>query len=644
MDRSASPLKLRLFGVIELRSDRAPDASPPGRKVRALLAYLALSPDLPCPREKLMALLWGDRAEEQARASLRQALTDLRHALGEPSPLRTEQDTVSLDSSDIVVDAVEFPRLIKAGKLAEAAALYRGPLLDGHGVRDGAFEDWLRIERTRLHDFAVDTLHRLAASQSGEAAIGTAQRLLLLDPPREESHRLLMKIYAGDGQRAQAIRQYQLCRDALDRELKAKPNAETERLYRQIQNETTPSSVKGLPDPTPLRPSQPDGKPSIAILPFENLSDDPEQRYFSRGITEDIITELGRFHDILVTAKTSSFALQGANIGLRDIAQRLGVNYVVEGSVRRAGNRVRVGAQLIDAETMKHAWAEHYDRDLADVFELQDEVAHKIATTIAGRVKLARTDRAHRKPTESMSAYDNYLRALELWGLYESFAPAEPFLLKAVEIDPRFALAHARLGVVNMSQYFFDGDKSRLVKAEIYGRQAVALDDSEGLSHTAIALSLIYQRRFDEAATHLERAIGLNSNDSVILTIRALWFLYRGQSVEALAVIEAVYRRDPLAHDWYWDVRGMAQTVAGLYADALASYRHMKEIPPWSYAYMAICHVGLDQLPEARAAAAQFVAHDARATVAHLLNEDPHTDPAFIARLNAALLAAGVPA
>jgi DNA-binding SARP family transcriptional activator len=226
MDPSFNPLQLRLFGGVELRSDRAPGAPPPGRKVRALLAYLALSPDLPCPREKLMALLWSDRAEEQARASLRQALTELRHALGEPSPLRTEQDTVSLDPSAIMVDAVEFRRLAKAGKLAEAAALYRGALLDGHGVRDGAYEDWLRVERTRLHDLATDVLHRLAESQSGDEAIETAQRLAQLDPVREETHRLLMRLYAAAGQRAQALRQYQLCRDALQQELQAKPDTE----------------------------------------------------------------------------------------------------------------------------------------------------------------------------------------------------------------------------------------------------------------------------------------------------------------------------------------------------------------------------------------------------------------------------------
>src|SRR5262245_35846200 len=300
MDQSPNPLKLRLLGGFELESSRAPAAAPPGRKVRALLACLALSPGVSWPREKLMALLWSDRAEEQARASLRQALTELRDALGEPSPLRTEQDKVSLDPAAVTVDAVELARLVKAGKLAEAAALYRGPLLEGHGVRDEAYEDWLRVERTRLHDVAADTLDRLAKSQSGEAAIATAQRLLQLDPVREETHRLLMKLYAAAGQRAQALRQYHLCRDMLERELHAKPDAETERLYRQVQDETAPVPAANTTAPA-------NSKPSIAVLPFTNLSGDPDQQYFSDGITEDVIIELSRYHGFAVMARISSF-------------------------------------------------------------------------------------------------------------------------------------------------------------------------------------------------------------------------------------------------------------------------------------------------------------------------------------------------
>src|SRR5215831_11517006 len=240
-DQNAKHAQLRLLGGFDLHSGEGQAAIPAGRKVRALLACLALSAGKVWPREKLMALLWSDRGDEQARASLRQALAEIRRALGDPSPLRTEHDAVSLDLALLAVDALEFERLAKAGKSEEAAALYRGPLLDGHGVRDGAFEDWIRLERTRLHDLAVDVLERYAGAQSGEAAITTAQRLLQLDPAREETHRLLMRLYAAAGQRAQALRQYEHCRDILLRDLQTKPDTETERLYHQIQHQPMPA-------------------------------------------------------------------------------------------------------------------------------------------------------------------------------------------------------------------------------------------------------------------------------------------------------------------------------------------------------------------------------------------------------------------
>src|SRR5262245_39642778 len=252
-DQSPNLVHLRLLGGLDLQLGQGRVAIPAGRKVRALLACLALSPGKAWPRERLMALLWSDRSEEQARASLRQALAEMRRVLGEPSPVRTEHDAVSLDPNLLTVDAVQFERLAQAGKLDEAAALYRGPLLDGHGVRDSAFEDWILVERTRLHDLAVDLLDRMVASQSGDAAITTAQRLLQLDPAREETHRLLMRLYASTGQRAQALRQYEHCRGILQRDLHANPDDETERLYCQIQHETYPPPATQLTDvpPTP---------------------------------------------------------------------------------------------------------------------------------------------------------------------------------------------------------------------------------------------------------------------------------------------------------------------------------------------------------------------------------------------------------
>jgi DNA-binding SARP family transcriptional activator len=336
-DQSPNLAHLRLLGGLDLLSSQGQVAIPGGRKVRALMACLALSPGRAWPREKLMALLWSDRSDEQARASLRQALAEMRRALGQPSAVRSEHDAVSLDPALVAVDALEFERLAKAGKWEQAAGLYRGPLLDGHGVRDDAFEDWILVERTRLHDLAVGVLERLAASQSGDAAIATAQRLLQLDPMREETHRLLMRLYAAAGRRTQALRQYEHCCDILQRDLQAKPDAETERLYRQIQSET----IRPLAAPATHAASGPpralSDKPSIAVLPFANLSSDTEQEFFADGLTEDLITELSKAPGLFVIARHSCFAFKNKSVDIRQVAQELGVRYILEGSARRAG-------------------------------------------------------------------------------------------------------------------------------------------------------------------------------------------------------------------------------------------------------------------------------------------------------------------
>jgi TolB-like protein len=430
-DQSPNLPHLRLLGGFDLQSRQGQAVVPAGRKVRALLACLALSPDSAWPREKLMALLWSDRGAEQARASLRQALAEMRRVLGEPSPVCAENDTVSLDPGLVAVDAIQFERLANAGKFDEAAMLYRGPLLDGHGVRDDAFEDWILIERTRLHDLAVDVLERCAASQSGEAAIATLQRLLRLDPAREETHRLLMRLYYAAGQRAQALRQYEHCREILQRDLQAKPDTETERLYRQVQNETRPISAIATNTAKPDTVPPPDSKPSIAVLPFANMSGDPEQDYFSDGITEDIITELSRMQWLLVIARNSSFIYKGRVVDVKQVGRELGVRYVLEGSVRKAGGRVRIAGQLIDASTGASLWAERFDGALTEVFDLQDQVATSVVGAIAPRLEKAEIERSKRKPTESLDAYDYYDEALRLFN-------------EAIMRDPNFALAYAR--------------------------------------------------------------------------------------------------------------------------------------------------------------------------------------------------------
>jgi DNA-binding SARP family transcriptional activator len=243
-------LQVRLLGGFEARWDGGPELVLKGRKAQALLATLALTPGVARSRDNLIGLLWSDRGEDQARGSLRQALTELRKAFADldPPPLIADRETVRIDPDAVEVDAATFERLIDEGTveaLTRAAELYRGDLLEGFDARDAAFDEWLSTERTRLREHACEALYRLLDYQSGEAATGTARRLLELDPLNEASHRALMRLYAETGNRGMAIKQYEACREMLRAELGLQPDADTESLLEEIRASATNRAVRG---------------------------------------------------------------------------------------------------------------------------------------------------------------------------------------------------------------------------------------------------------------------------------------------------------------------------------------------------------------------------------------------------------------
>jgi TolB-like protein/DNA-binding SARP family transcriptional activator len=394
---SSSPVCVRVLGGFELIGAGGGELTLSGKKLRALVALLALPPGLGWSREQLTALLWGDRDEELARGSLRQALAELRRLLGDAA-LIADRETVGFDRGALTVDAAEFAALSAAGRWDQAAALYRGDLLSGVSLPNGAFADWLLVERTRLHDLAVNVLSHVLASQSGDEAIATALRLQALDPDREETYRALMRLYAAKGDRSQALRQYQLCRDHLQRALGVKPEAETERLFQDVR--TSAGRVAPAADPPkpatappvtdrkgsrrahqialaasgiavalavwlfawPTSREVPDGSPaSVLVLPFENMSDDPQQLYFADGIAEDLMTDLSQVNGLTVIARNSAFGYRDRAVDIPETARTLGIRYVIEGSVRRAGDQVRINVQLIDAASGNQQWADRYD-------------------------------------------------------------------------------------------------------------------------------------------------------------------------------------------------------------------------------------------------------------------------------------------
>jgi TolB-like protein len=607
-DQAPNLLRIRLLGGFDLQAGQGPIAIPAGRKVRALLACLALSSGEAWPREKLMSLLWSDRGDEQARASLRQALAEVRRVIGQPSAVRTEHDAVSLEPSLIAVDALEFERLVKTAKWEEAAALYRGSLLDTHGVHDTAFEDWIRFERTRLHDVAVDVFERLAAARSGEAAIAAAQRLLALDPVREETHRLLMRLHAVAGERAQALRQYDHCRDVLQRDLQAMPDAQTERLHRQIQSETPPALAANAKLAKAETPSRPERGPSIAVLPFTNMSEARMDDYFSDGITEDIITELSRFRSLFVIAQNSTLAFKRSAAGARDVGRQLGVRYVVEGSVRRAGNRIRISVQLIDAEAGNHVWAERYDRELADIFDVQDEIARQVVVNIAPRLQAADHLSARRRAPEDMRAYDHYLQAKMLIDAPRDVPDLElgrEHCERALEIDPGYARAHAYksfsylVGISLMEmrlEDLADWQAQALASAE----RAVDLDPLDNVSHWALAEAAFWANQPDRARQHIRRALALNPNDADTLAIASYLEASLGDPDSGLRNMKLALERNPTNPRWYHWVTGVALATLGRYEEALKEYDRYGVPHADILKLRAIAMVQLGRIEEAR--------------------------------------------
>ena len=295
-------------------------------------------------------------------------------------------------------------------------------------------------------------------------------------------------------------------------------------------------------------------KPSIAILAFENMSNDPEQNFVAEGISEDIITELSKFRSLFVIARNSAFAFKGRSTEVKEIGRKLGVRYVVEGSVRRAGQRIRITAQLIDAIEDKHLWAERYDRDIEDIFAVQDEVTQAIVTTIEPELMNTERQRARRKPTANLTAWEAYQRGL--WHIYqyrrEDTAMALELLHKAAQLDPEFASAFAGIAY-SMYVYVIMGDSEDrdydLKRGLEAGLKAISLDDRDPFSHVGLGRLQIVRAEHEQAIASFDRALELNPSFALAHYGKGHSLWHCGQPKQSVACLEEAMRlspRDPL--------------------------------------------------------------------------------------------------
>ncbi len=614
-------LIVRLLGGFEVRLGSGQKVALSTRKAEALLAYLAFAPGKARSRDQLAGLLWSDRAETQAKSSLRQALTALRHGLQENSAtvLTTEGESVTLDPGELAVDVLEFEKLAANGSngtLARAEKLYQGPLLDGHSVRDPAFNEWLAQERARLHELAINAVDRLLAGllREGdhESAIATAQRLLALDPLRESTYRTLMRLYAEQDQRGLAARQFERCRDVLAQDLDVEPAPTTRRLYEEILSsgkggETNTAAVFQPAAPLPLP-----AKPSVAILPFANLSGDPDQSYLSDGLTEDVITDLSRFQSLFVIGPETSLAMKDRTVSLSEVATNLGVEYLVEGSVRKAGETLRVTVQLIDPSTGHRLWAERYDRPFADVFDIQDEIVGNIAGALSVNIEHARAERTRNRPSETLNAYDCCLRAKHgvMTCSLEGFAEAKGMFHKAAELDPGYAPAWAGLAMTYNKDVFFMpgvGPDESIAKARAYAEKAIALDQKSDSAYASLSWAHMNLANFELARELLDRATELAPNESELLAMRSYELGYLGEFDAALEAAEQGLRMNPYGPDFYLDGKAMAYFLMGRDQDALRSWAQVSEPIPDCMAREVAAYAYLGDEEAAREKAEAFL-------------------------------------
>jgi adenylate cyclase len=335
-------------------------------------------------------------------------------------------------------------------------------------------------------------------------------------------------------------------------------------------------------------------KPAIAVLPFVNMSGDAEQEFFADGITEDIITELSRFRDLFVISRNSSFKYKGQPVDVRRFACELRVQYVVEGSVRKAGNRVRITVQLIDAVSDRHLWAERYDRDLQDIFAIQDEVTSTIVGILPGRVEAATHERVARETPDNLAAYECVLTAKRLH--HRSNHPdnlaAQRLLERAIALDPNYAHAHAwKACVLGQTWVYGWCDDRAATEAAIMAelQTALARGDTDSDTHRILAAVYLVRHEFDRSMQHQQRALALNPNDDLIVVQHGEILTWMGEPQEGIDWVLKAMRLNPYHPERFWNHLGRAYFVARRYADAVQAFGRISTPDHTHHAFLAAC-------------------------------------------------------
>ncbi len=553
-------VSIQLFGTLEVRDPNGKPVPVVGAKLQGLVAYLALNLDMPPTRDHLMTLFWGNRFTEQARQSLRQGVWKLRKLLdcGPGEVVVANNDQVGLNPDLVATDVERFSSLAAKRQPQadlEAAQLYPGTLLSNLHVREQEFQDWLLTERRRLVTLACPAFERgaehLLAKGEPDAAIALANRLLGLDPLRESSHRLLMRIHAQQGQRAAAIQQYKHCSEILERELQVEPSPSTQKLFAELRQAgfAAPEDLPSAPQPQQAAdPALANSQTTITVLPFAVLPDSAQA--VAATLSEDVAVALARFRWLEVKASPVTEAGQLTTADMQHIAAEQQVQYAVDGSVRQSGDQLRVNVKLIGLQHGRYLWVNRYNRRCQYVEDVIDDLSQTIAASIEAELVTIEGAGARLLDESRMNAWDFYHRGLLVQYEFsaQSNYEAQRLFECALERDPRFAAAMARLSyAMVISAIYFGADPydGLLDNALDLAREASRLDPQDAVCRFALGRVYLARGEYERSFSELHAAIKLNPSMAQAHCALGDSLTYAGQMDTALPCFEEAVRLSP---------------------------------------------------------------------------------------------------
>jgi len=513
-----------------------------------------------------------------------------------------ESKAVTLDDSLAIAHAGlgsslahdrQYDKAIEAGEKAVSLEPHSADVLFTHAsnlMLAGNNEKAIPLfeEALRLNPKPDNVLYRyfgnaLANVGRYEEAIALQKRAIQQNPHDIFAHMVMASVCSMAGRKAEA-------RAAANEVLRLNPNFSVASI-RKVRPDRDPVVAKrwcdtlveaGLPETPPL--PLPD-KPSIAVLPFVNLSDDKGQEYFSYGLTEEIITALSKTPKLFVIARNSSFVYKGKPVNVQQVSRELGVKYVLEGSVRRSGDQLRVTAQLIDATTRNHLWAERYDREMKDVFAIQDDVTMKILTSLQVKLTAGEEARMWARGTKNLNAYLKLLAATENMFQFnkEHNALAQQLAKEAIELDPQYASAYVILGKTHMMDVLLgtgSSPKQSMAQAFQMTQKAIAIDESLGAARGLLGFLHTMAGQFEKGIAEAEKAVSLEPNSDIVLQYMGLALRWGGRPNEAIPVIKKAIRLNPFAPSNYIYNLGLSYLFAGQNEEAIAECRKAAAAEP----------------------------------------------------------------